>query len=166
MDKLLSPDFGLMFWTIFNFLILVVILGKFAWKPMLKMLEEREQKIAADKQQAENARDSAEKIKTELEERLKNISAEAEAKMSSVMSTASREKEVMLKEAKDTADNILKSGAAQLEAEKQKVINAARKEIVDISLLAAGKFISSKNTRQEDGKNIEILLKEIEEGRS
>ncbi len=155
-----------MFWTIVNFLILVVILGKFAWKPMIKMLEEREQKIANDKQQAQSARAAAESIKNELEERLKNIAAEAKARMDSALAMAAREKEAMLSEAKDTADNILKTGAAQLEAEKQKVISAAKKEIVDISLLAAGKFISSKNTKDEDGRNIENLLKEIEKGHS
>jgi len=166
MDKLLSPDFGLMFWTIINFLLLAVLLGAFAWEPMLKMLEEREHKIADDKAQAEAARAGAEKIKAELEEKLKNISSEAESKMRSALALAGTQRDAILKEAKDNAAGILKAGSAQLEAEKEKAIREAQKEIVNLTLLVSGKFMSQTNNKDADAEKINALLKEIEKGHS
>jgi len=166
MDKLLSPDFGLMFWTIVNFLLLAVILGAFAWKPMLKMLEEREKKIADDKAQAESARLSAEKIKAELEEKLKNISSEAEAKMRSALALAGTQRDQILTEAKENAAGILKTATAQLEAEKQKAVREAQKEIVNLTLLVSGKFIAQTNNKEADEKRVNALLKDIEKGNS
>ena len=49
MDKLLQPDIGLMFWTALNFLILAFLLAKFAWKPLMKALDDRERKIKEDR---------------------------------------------------------------------------------------------------------------------
>lgn len=147
-----------MFWTVINFLILAAILGVFAWKPMLKMLEEREQRIADDKNKAEAARAAAEKIKTELDERLKNIAAEAKAQMAASAAMAGAERDALLASARLQAENILKTGAAQLEAEKQKVLTDARQEIADIALMAAGKFIAAKNTKEQDEKAISALL--------
>lgn len=166
MDKLLSPDFGVTFWTIVNFLILVLVLGKFAWKPMLNMINAREEQIANDKKQAEDARISAQKIKEELETRIKNIAAEAEAAMSKAHSLAVAEKETIIKEAKDAAAVILKQTKSELESEKAKAINEAKKEIVNISLLAAEKAMSVKNNPAADAQIIENAVKEIEEGHS
>lgn len=158
MEDLLKPEYGLIFWTIVNFLILVFVLGKFAWKPMMKMLDERENRIAKDKADAQTAREQAEKIKNELDVRLKNISAEAQAKMDAVLSTANAQSDALIKDARDNAANILKTASQQLEAEKQKAVADARKEIVDISLSAAAKFIGESNSAEKDAAAVEKFI--------
>jgi F-type H+-transporting ATPase subunit b len=162
MDKLLTPDLGVTFWTIINFLLLVFVLGKFAWKPMLNMINAREEKIAQDKQQAEDARAAAQKIKDELQTRLKNIAAEAEAKMASSRALSMAERDNIIKEAKESAANILKQTKAELESEKAKAVSDAKKEIVSISIMAAEKALSAANTPASDARLIENAVNEIQ----
>ncbi|MFA6584665.1 MAG: hypothetical protein WCS77_10245, partial [Elusimicrobiaceae bacterium] len=77
MEKLITPDFGLMFWTVLNFLILVLVLGKFAWKPVMAALDEREKHLQNEREAAETARAEAEKFRDEINARLKEIGAQA-----------------------------------------------------------------------------------------
>ena len=66
MENLLKPDYGVLLLTVCNFLLLVYLLKKFAWGPVINALEKREQQIESDKQTAANARQSAEELKKEL----------------------------------------------------------------------------------------------------
>ena len=66
MDALIKPDIGLMFWTIVNFLLLAFLLAKFAWKPLIKALDDREKQIAEDISGARKAKEDAETIKKQL----------------------------------------------------------------------------------------------------
>ena len=77
MEDLLKPDYGVLVLTICNFLLLVFLLKKFAWKPIIHALESREKQIEADKQSAQQAREQAESIKRELDQKLAQISEEA-----------------------------------------------------------------------------------------
>ena len=81
MEDLLKPDYGVLVLTICNFLLLVFLLKKFAWKPIIHALESREKQIEADKQSAQQAREQAESIKRELDQKLSQISEEASQKV-------------------------------------------------------------------------------------
>ena len=61
MEKLLQPDLGLIFWTIVNFTLLAFLLAKFAWKPIINAIEEREKKVADNIAAAQNAKEEAKK---------------------------------------------------------------------------------------------------------
>ena len=63
MDKLLQPDIGLMFWTALNFLILAFLLAKFAWKPVMKALDDRERKIKEERERGKKDNLLMEKFK-------------------------------------------------------------------------------------------------------
>ncbi|MFA7008529.1 MAG: hypothetical protein WC204_06675, partial [Elusimicrobiales bacterium] len=63
MEALIRPEFGLMFWTILIFVLLVLVLSKTAWKPLMKAVEERERSLRHDREAAEKARLEAEKIR-------------------------------------------------------------------------------------------------------
>src|SRR5215471_775385 len=90
--ELLQPGLGLLIWNLIGFLIVLFILGKFAWKPILKSLKERETGIA-------DALASADKVKTEMAQ-LKN---ENEA----LLAKAREERATILKEAKDASDKMI-----------------------------------------------------------
>ena len=77
MDKLLSPDFGLTFWTLVVFGLLVVVLTQTAWKPLITALEERESNLKAERDAAEAARKAAEALRADLEKQLTAIAASA-----------------------------------------------------------------------------------------
>lgn len=113
---LLIPEFGLVIWHSVSFLLLLFLLTKFAWKPVLKMIKEREDSI-------DNALASAEKAKLEMA-RLTN---ENEV----LLKQARIERDAILKEAKDLKDQILVEAKVQAQVEGGKLITQARKEIED-----------------------------------
>ena len=111
---LLLPHLGLIVWTMLAFLIVFFILKKFAWKPILKSLSEREDNIA-------NSIASAEKIKLEMAQ-LKNDNE-------ALLAKAREERSQMLKEAKETRDKMIAEAKEQAKAEAAKIVADAQASI-------------------------------------
>jgi F-type H+-transporting ATPase subunit b len=112
--ELLLPSLGLLFWTLVAFLIVFFILKKFAWKPILETLKERETSIA-------DALATAEKVKVEMAQ-MKN---ENEA----LMARAREERAVIIKEAKETADKMINEAKDKAKMEAAKVLTDAQAAI-------------------------------------
>lgn len=111
---LITPALGLFVWTLVAFLIVLFILKKFAWKPILKTLNERETGIA-------NSIASAEKVRLEM--------AEMQADNQRLLQEAREERSIMLKEAKDAKDKIINEAKEQAKAEANKIMEEARVQI-------------------------------------
>lgn len=112
--NLVTPDFGLLFWMVLSFAILLFILKKFAWKPVLKMIKEREESIAKQLDSAKAAKEQMEQLTAENEK---------------IMRQARAEREEMLREAKATKDKIVAEAQDAAKIEADKIIAAARLEI-------------------------------------
>lgn len=115
MDKLIN-DFsvGLFFWQTLIFVILVVLLAKFAWKPILQAVKDREEKIKGALEAAENAKLEMAKLKSMNEDLRKEALAERDA---------------LLKEAKETKDQIIAESKNAAKVEADKIVTAAREDI-------------------------------------
>lgn len=141
MDKLIVPDTGLMFWTIVTFFLLMLILKKSAWGPVLAAIQEREGRIKADREGAEKARAEAERIQKELEAQM----AGAQSKSKELLAAAAKDGEALrarLKaEAEADAQAIKDKTAAELVAEKNRLVADLRKEVASLSVLAAEKLM-------------------------
>ena len=141
MEKLLQPDFGLMFWTIITFLALVFVLGRFAWAPLLRGIDEREQRMRQEREGAEKARAEAEKIQKELEARLAGLDAKARE----VLAQAEREAEALRErhsqEAQREAELLMAKTRQGLEDEKRRLIGELRQEVARLSVTAAEKLV-------------------------
>lgn len=111
---LLTPELGLFFWTLIAFLVVFFILGKFAWKPILGILGEREKGIA-------DAIASAEKIKGEM--------SQMKSENEKLMVQAHEERTAMLKEAKDIKDRIIGEAKEIAKTEANKIIIEAQAQI-------------------------------------
>ncbi len=111
-----NPSYGLVFWTLIAFLLLLVLLRKFAWKPIMEAIGEREKSI-------EDALTSAEKAKEEMA-RLTNENEQ-------LLKQARAERDVILKEAKELKDQLVADAKVLAQAEGAKLIDQARKEIDD-----------------------------------
>ncbi|MEO5648060.1 MAG: F0F1 ATP synthase subunit B [Chitinophagaceae bacterium] len=112
--ELLLPKLGLIFWTLIAFLIVFLILKKFAWKPILKSLNDREKNIS-------EAILTAEKIRIEMA----SMKSENEA----LLMSAREERAMMLKEAKETKDRIINEAKEQAKLETNKIIADAQSAI-------------------------------------
>jgi F-type H+-transporting ATPase subunit b len=108
---LLIPEIGLIFWHTVSFLILLFLLTKFAWKPVLKAIKDREDNI-------QNALDSAEKAKLEMA-RLTNENEQ-------LLKEARQERDVILKEAKELKDKIVAEAKEAAQVEGAKMIDQAK----------------------------------------
>ncbi len=111
---LLNPSFGLLIWTLIAFLIVFFILKKFAWKPILSSLKEREEGIA-------DAISTAERVKAEMVQ----LKSENEA----LMAKAREERAAMIKDAKETADKMLANAKEKAKAEFDKIVADAQQAI-------------------------------------
>jgi F-type H+-transporting ATPase subunit b len=110
-NPLVLPDIGLVFWNTIAFLILLVVLGKFAWKPMLKAIAERENGI-------EEALLRADKMKAEITA----MQNENEA----LLAKAREERAGMIKDAKDTADKMVSDAKDKAKQEYERIISDAQ----------------------------------------
>ena len=161
MENLLKPDYGVLVLTVCNFLLLVYLLKKFAWGPIIGALEKREQQIASDKQTAAQARQSAEELKKELEARLAQISNEASAQIAKAVSMGRAQQEQLIDQAKQQAQQLLEQAKAQIEAEKNKALADVRGEISSISLLAASRILGKQVKDDTADQVVSHVLEEI-----
>lgn len=161
MEDLLKPDYGVLALTVCNFLLLVYLLKKFAWNRIIGALESREQQIAQDKLQAQQAREAAEKIKSELDEKLAQIADEAAKKMAEAVKMGETQKEQLLAAAKEQSERLAEQAKAQIEAEKNKVLSDVRGEIARVSVLAASKVIEQQLNEDAAKAVVDRVLAEV-----
>jgi F-type H+-transporting ATPase subunit b len=112
--ELLTPSFGLIFWTLLAFIIVFFILKKFAWKPILKALNDREKGIADSLETADRVRAEMSQLKSENEE---------------LLAQAREERAAMLKEARDIKDRIVNDAKEQAKAEASKIMTETQQAI-------------------------------------
>ena len=128
MDKLINQfEFGLFFWQVLIFVGLLLLLKKFAWKPILDAVNEREEGI-------KNALESAEKAKKEMQ----NLKSDNEK----LLADARAERDALMKEAREIKDKMISDAKAEAQAQGEKMINQAKAAIE-----------SEKNAAMADLKN-------------
>jgi F-type H+-transporting ATPase subunit b len=118
---LITPEIGLVFWTTLSFAIVWFILGKYAWKPALKAIKDRESTIENSLKQAEEARAE-----------MANLNAENEK----ILRDARAERDVMLTEARETKDAIVGEAKGKAKEEGDRMIETAREAIKNEKLAA------------------------------
>ena len=163
MENLLNPDFGVMALTIVNFLLLLWLLHKFAWKGIIGALEKREQQIQADKDAAAQARQEAQQIKAELDAKLKEISAAAAQKIQEAVAVGNTQKEQILAETQRQAEQLIAQAKEQIEAEKNKALEEVRDQVVNTALLAAGKITQQQLNQESAIAAVDEVLREVKE---
>ena len=162
MDKLITDfSLGLFFWQTLLFVILIFVLKKYAWKPILSAVEEREEGI-------KNALDSAKKAKEEM----KNLNAdnerilnEAKLERDSLLKEAREMKEKIINEAKESANHdaekILTTAKEQIRNEKLKAITELKNEVANLSIEMAEKILKSElSDKKAQSEMIERTLKQ------
>lgn len=112
--SLLTPDFGLLIWTLLAFLIVFFILKKYAWKPILKSLKQRENTIA-------ESLATAERVRAEM--------AQLQSENEALLAKAREERAQMLREAREMKDRIVNEAKEQAKAEANKIISDAQQAI-------------------------------------
>jgi len=160
--KLITPDIGLLFWMLIVFGIVLFILTKFAWKPILKALKDREQSIDQALKLAEKAREEMEK----LQEVNEKIILEGRAERDAILRDAKEVKLQMIDDARQEASKetqrLLEAARSAIKGEKEAAIDEIRKQIVELSLDIAEKILREKLADSKEQKDlIDRLVREV-----
>lgn len=138
---------------IINFLILVAILTKLAYKPLLKILSDRRMKIQENLDTAEEEKLTAQKLRQEYLDRLNEARIQAQNIVDKAAKIAEQNKEAILKEAREESVKLLKTAQEEIRRERDKALNELRAEVVTLSIAAASKIIG-KNIDQESNSRL------------
>ena len=166
MNPLVQPDPGLYIWTIATFLVLAGLLRKFAWRPLLDALDRRQESISKSLDDARQARQELERLRTESTRILVEARTEADAIISRTRADAVRAGEEMKVKARADAENIIRNAERQIELEASRAVETIRREAVDLSVAIASKLIQRNITREDNERLIGETLKEIESQRA
>jgi F-type H+-transporting ATPase subunit b len=151
---LTDVNFALSFWTFVTFALLIVVLGKFAWGPILQMIETREKTIAEAIEAAKRERAAAEAASAEMRaalERAREESAELVRKNQQEVAAAKAE---LIAAAKKQSDELLAAARKTISEEKRQALAELRAQAVDIAIEAAGRLVQMN---MDDGKQKQLV---------
>lgn len=160
---MLSVSIGTVIWTTIAFLVVVFLLAKFAWKPILNSIREREESIEKALEDAEKAKE----MMRELKENNEQLLQEARAERDELMKSAREAKEKMITEAKDKAkeegEKMIAGAKESIRAEKAAAMNELKNLVAELSLEIAEKII--REQLSNEGKQKEIIENTLKEAK-
>ena len=161
-NPLVQPDPGLYIWTIATFLILVALLAKFAWRPLLEALETRQAEIRRSLDDARQAKVELEKLQGESARILAQARAEAEAIIARTRTDADRFREELKQKARAEAATLVKNAEQQIQLETARAVQQIRREGVELSVAIASKLLQRNLSSADNDRLIEDTFKQLE----
>jgi len=148
---------------IINFLILVGILTKFAYKPLTKALAERQAKIENSIAEAEQQKAAAAALHQEYQEQLASARTQAQAIVDKAIKVAEESKEEIIAAARAEHARLLKVAQEEIDRERERALAEMRSEVVSLSLAAAGKIIGQNLDEQGNAQLVEQFIAQLDE---
>lgn len=138
-----------------NFIVLLVILGKFAYKPLMRVLDERRERIANDLDSAEKTRNEAAALKEDYSKKLAEARSEAAAIVAKAEKAADKVHSDSIAEAQAEKEQMIKAAKQTIEQEKQQAMAEIRTQVIVLATEIAGKVVAEKLNSDDDKKLIE-----------
>lgn len=158
---LLSPNYGLMVWTLVIFLILLFVLSKFAFRPIIAAVEAREQALEDAINSAKRDREEAALLLAQHRASLDASRGEGQKLIADARATAERVRTELVEQAHAEQAKMLERARAEIDAERAKAIAELRKEAVDLAIMGAGKVIGQNLDREANRKLVESFLASV-----
>ncbi len=160
---LVTPSIGLVFWTALSFLILLVLLKKLAWKPMLGAIHERERSIEEALNKADLAREEMARLSSENETLLKQARVERDE----ILKEAKEIKDQIIAEAKNAAqeegNKMIEKAKVEINNQKIAALREVKNQVASLALHIAEKVLRKQfNDKQKQDALISDLLKDVE----
>ncbi len=160
--ELLTPGTGLIIWQTIIFLMLVLLLSRFAWKPILNSLKEREASIQNALDAAERARSEMARLQSDNEKLLKEAREERDKILREAREAANRINDEAQVEARKNAERIIDDARAAIQIEKQAALRDVRTQVAMFSLEIAEKLMKKNLSNDKAQKEqVEILIKDL-----
>ncbi len=157
---LLDVNPGLIFWTVITFVILLLILKKVAWKPLLTALDEREKLIKESLEKSERAKEEAEKLISENKANLAKAEEESQKVISQAREFAEKLKTQIVEESKTEAKKIINDATVEIERKNKEAFESLKNQIAEIAVGAAEKIIKENLDKE---KQLVLVNKFIDE---
>lgn len=159
--ELIIPGTTEMFINMVAFVVLAIVLGKFAFPPITKMLDERANKIRESLEKAEDTRVEAERLLDEYRVQMAEARAEASQVIEQGRKVAESMKAEILAKAREEAEAEKAKALAAIRAEKESAMAELKGEVADLSVAVAGKIIGSSITKADHEALIDKYLAEV-----
>ena len=162
MSRLFNLDFQLLHDSVLTLIaVFVLFLGGsfFFFNPARKFLEKRKQGIADDIEAARKEKEDAERLKTEYEDRLKNVDAEVEGILSDARQRALANENRIVADAREEAGKIIDNAHREANLEKQKVADEVKKEVINVAEAMAGKIVAASMSDADQKRLLDETLK-------
>ena len=156
--SLLSVNPGLIIWTIIIFIILLFILRKVAWGPLLKALNSREESITNAIENAEKLNKEAEQLIEQNKKDLADANAKSIAVINEAKEMASKVREEIISKASDDSRKVIEQAKTEIEQQKEAALSEMKDEISDIAIRAAEKIINENLDERKQKKIIDDFL--------
>lgn len=159
--ELIQPGLGLIFWMTLSFGLVLFLLGKYAWKPIMKMLKEREEAIDSALHEADKAREEMKALKVDNERLLREAKEERDA----ILAEARKIREKMIEEARlkagQEAQRVIDGAKERIENEKMAAIVDLKNQVAQLSIEIAEKVIKAELA--EGHKHDDLIRRLIQE---
>ena len=156
-------NLGLTIWTVVLFLLFALVVGKFGWRPLLTIIEEREKGIRDSVQSAEQARDEAQALLAQHREMLRDAGRQREDMLKTAMADAERLRTELGEKARAESEAFVQRAREQIQREKQLAIQELRGRVADLAVEAAGKIVVSSLTPDAQRKLVDDFIKQVPE---
>ena len=158
---LVNPGFGLIFWTAISFIFLLLILRKFAWKPILGAVEHREEGIKSALASAEDARKEMQNLKADNERILQEARAEREAMLKDARDMKNKIVTDAREEAQAQASKMIEQAQIAIESEKKSAMAELKSHVAGLSIDIAEKVVRNElSNKDKQLKLVEDMLGE------
>ncbi len=161
-NPLVQLDPGLYIWTIVVFLILLGLLAKFAWRPLLEALEKRQESIRHALDDAAKAKQELERLQVESQRILAEARGEAESIVARTREDANRLRDEMRQKAQQEAANIVKNAGKQIELETARALQQIRHVAVELSVAIASKLLQRNVSKEDNERLIEDTFRQLD----
>lgn len=160
--ELVTPGTGLIFWQFIVFLLVLIILRAFAWKPILSSLKAREDTIAEALEKAELARQQTENLKADNEKLLQEARLEREKVLKDALSASDKIRQEAKNDALKISEKMINDAKIVIETQKNTALQEVKKLVADLSLEIAEKLLKKNLSDQKSQKDlVNDLLKDV-----
>ena len=161
MEQLVQFDPGLIIWTWLTFFIVLGILARKAWGPMIDALDKREARIRDSLAAADRARQDSEEVAVRIDGQLKRSRQEAQQILTRAREAGEKVRAELEESARRQADDFIARARAQIEVEREQALREIRATVVDLSISMAGKVIERNVASEDNRKLVEESLRRL-----
>ena len=158
---MLDVNPGLIVWTIVTFVLLVIVLRAYAWKPLLAALQQREENVRSSLERAEEARAEAERILEDNRKQLANAGAEASRILAEGRALGEKLKNELLEQANKQSRKMLDQARQEIDREKEAALEKLRSEVASLAIGAAEKILDETLDENKHRKIVEGYLRDL-----